>query len=217
MRDVIDPVNVFNNFVRNWWKILVGAIIGGLMGFIISFFLPPTYEAEAIFSASIDFTEINFENLVDNYGNPVVWTQYEEDLALQVVERMLLKQFNDVLRFARTLDPSLEVSEFRNSKQIERYLSMWYLRYRHSDPEIAQLIVNFWVDKGSKALLAAKESGTAESFVIVELVSEAERPQTPLYQHRGTLILAGTLIGFLGGVIWIDFQYRHLVKQEKEA
>jgi len=130
MRDVLDPVKTFNNFVRNWWKIVIFVVIGGLLGFAISYILPPTYEAEAI----------NFDNLVGNYGEPVVWTQYEEDLALQVVERMLLKQFNPALRFARTLDPTLEVSEFRNSKQIERYLSMWYLRYRHTDPEISEFL-----------------------------------------------------------------------------
>jgi len=217
MRDVLDPVKTFNNFVRNWWKTVISVVIGGLLGFAISYILPPTYEAEAIFSASIDFTQINFDNLVGNYGEPVVWTQYEEDLALQVVERMLLKQFNPALRFARTLDPTLEVSEFRNSKQIERYLSMWYLRYRHTDPEIAQAIVNFWAEKGYEALVSAKEAGHAESFVIVDLVSKAEKPQTPLYQHRGTLILAGTLIGFLAGVVWVDFRYRYLSKREKEA
>jgi len=148
MRDVLDPVNTFNNFVRNWWQIFVFAVVGGLLGLTISFALPPKYEAEAIFSTSIDFTQINFDKLVGNYGEPVVWTQYEEDLVLQVVERMLLKQFNPALRFARTLDPTLEVPDFRNSLQIERYLSMWYLRYRHTDPEIAQAIVNFWAEKG---------------------------------------------------------------------
>jgi len=106
MRDVLDPVNTFNNFVRNWWQIFVFAVVGGLLGLTISFALPPKYEAEAIFSTSIDFTQINFDKLVGNYGEPVVWTQYEEDLVLQVVERMLLKQFNPALRFARTLDPT---------------------------------------------------------------------------------------------------------------
>jgi len=217
MRDVIDPVNTFNNFVRNWSQIFVFAVVGGLLGLAISYALPPKYEAEAIFSASIDFTQINFDKLVGNYGEPVVWTQYEEDLALQVVERMLLKQFNPVLRFARTLDPTLEVPDFRNSKQIERYLSMWYLRYRHADPDIAREIVNFWAEKGYEALVAAKETGQAESFVIVDLVSQAEQPQTPMYQNRGTLILAGTLIGFLAGIIWVDFRYRNLKKREKGA
>ena len=217
MRDVLDPVNTFNNFIKNWWKIIVFAVVGGVLGLAISYALPPKYEAEAIFSASIDFTQINFENLVDNYGNPVVWTQYEEDLALQVVERMLLKQFNPVLRFARTLYPSLEVSEFRNNTQIERYLSMWYLRYRHADPDIAQAIVNFWAEKGYEALITAKETGQAESFVIVDLVSEADKPLKPMYQNRGTLILAGTLIGFLAGIIWVDFRYRSLKEREKGA
>lgn len=217
MRDVVDPVKTFNNFINNWWKIVVFAVVGGLLGLAISFALPPRYEAEAIFSASIDFTQINFEKLVGNYGEPVVWSQYEEDLALQVVERMLLKHGNDVIRYARTLDPTLEVSEYRNSHQIERYLSMWFLRYRHADAEIAQSIVNFWAEKGYESLLTAQETGQAESFVIVDLVSLADKPVTPLYQNRGTLILAGTLIGFLVGIIWVDFRDRFISKRDKEA
>jgi len=38
-----------------------------------------------------------------------------------------------------------------------------------------------------------------------------------MYQNRGTLILAGTLIGFLAGIIWVDFRYRSLKKREKGA
>jgi len=217
MRDVVDPVSSFNNLIQNWWKIIIFAAIGGILGLAMSYVLPPWYEAEAIFSATIDFTEINFKNLKGSVGEPVVWTQYEEDLVLQVVERMLLKVRNDVIRYARTLDPALEIKEYRNSYQIERYLSMWYLRYRHEDPEIAQAIVNFWAEKGYDQLIAAKENDQAESFVIVDLVSIAEKPTSPLYQNRGTLILAGTVIGLLAGIIWVDFRFRQCSKHEEEA
>jgi len=217
MRDAVDPVSTFNNLIRNWWKIVLFAAIGGILGLTITYVLPPRYEAEAIFSASIDFTEINFDKLKGSVGEPVVWTQYEADLALQVVERMLLKVRNDVIPYARTLDPTLEIKEYRNSYQIERYLSMWYLRYRHADPEIAQSIVNFWAEKGYEQLTAAKENGQAESFVIVDLVSMADKPIAPLYQNRGTLILAGTVIGLLAGIIWVDFRYRQTSKGEEEA
>ena len=217
MRDAVDPVSSFNNLIQNWWKIIVFAAVGGILGLAISYVLPPRYEAEAIFSATIDFTEINFKNLKGSVGEPVVWTQYEEDLALQVVERMLLKVRNDVIPYARTMDPALEIKEYRNSYTIERYLSMLYLRYRHEDPEIAQSVVNFWAERGYEELLAAKENGQAESFVIVDLVSMAEKPIEPLYQNRGTLILAGTVIGLLAGIIWVDFRYRQTSKREEEA
>ena len=216
MRDVMDPLKSFEILVNNWWKMVVIAVVGGLIGLAISFMLPPKYEAEAIFHASIDFTQINYENMVGEYGDPLVWTQFEEDLALQVVKRIMTSQLGPTFLYAQTVDPSIELETFKVDQKIERYLGEWTIRYRHPDPKIAQEIVNFWADKGYEALLVAKDTGKMESFVIVDLVSKADLPFAPIYRNRGTLILAGTMIGLLIGIIWIDFSHRYLHPRMKE-
>ncbi len=216
MRDAFDPVAAFNHLLRRWWKIVMFASIGGLLGLGFTFIQPPVYQAEATFHASIDFTEINFEGLVGEYGHPVVFTQYDEDLALQVVERVLLAKRPDAQAFARTLDPSIDYHSFMRNKQIQRYLARWHLRYRHKDPAIAQAIVNYWSDIGMEALREAQASGDAESFVYISQVTEATLPQSATYYNRNTLVLAGTLIGFLVGILWVDFRgryFNHLVKE----
>ena len=212
MEDSFDPIETFKKLMNNWWKITMVAIFGGLLGLIISFFQPPTYQAEAIIHASIDFTEINYENLVGEWGQPVVFTQFEEDLALQVVERVLIGERNDAIDFARTLDPNIDGREFRDNHQIRRYLGMWYLRYRHPDPVIAQSIVNFWAENGMDALFEAQASGRAEDFVIIDLVSMASLPQAPLYHNRNAQVLAGTLMGLFMGILGVDFRGRFLEK-----
>jgi len=217
MRDELDPVKTFNHLARNWWKIVIIAVICGLLGLAISFILPSKYEAEAVFHASIDFTQINFKRLVGQYGEPIKWTQYEEDLALQVVERVMKKKLVDTFFYAETLDPNLDIETFRKDYKISRYLGQWYFRYRHQDPEIAQKIVNFWSENGYELLEVAKEIGVAESFVIIDFVSKAELPQSPVYNNRGTLVLAGTMIGFIAGIIWLDFNNRYLAARLKEA
>lgn len=217
MQNEMDPAETFKNLFSGWWKIAVLAVIGGFIGFGVSFFLPPTYQAEATFHASIDFTQINFENLSGEFGQPLIFTQYDEDLALQVVERVLLSVRSDALSFAKTLDPDLDGKTFWDDMQIQRYLGRWQLRYRHKDPQIAQSIVNYWASIGIEALTDAQETGQAESFLIISLVSEADLPQTPTYHNRSILVLAGTLVGFLSGIILVDFSARYLAKRGLEA
>lgn len=206
MRDVPIAVGKMSNLFKNWWKITILAIFGGLLGFGISFVLPPTFEAEAIFSASIDFTKVRFENLAENGQERVVFTQYEEDLALQVVHDVLLAQMSNVLQYAQTLDSTLDESSFNRNKQIRRYHALWYLRYQHENPEVAQAIVKYWVEVGYQALRQAQMDGVVENFVLIDLVSLAHLPQSPIRQQRNTIVLLGTLIGFVAGIILIDLR-----------
>ena len=200
-------VGRMNHYFKNWWKITMLAILGGLLGLAVSFVLSPSFEAEAIFSASIDFTKVRFEHLAKNGEDRVVFTQYEEDLALQVVHDILLAQMPKALAYAQTLDATLDEITFNDHKQIRRYHALWYLRYQHDNPEVAQAIVNYWVEEGYKALRQAQMDGVVENYVLIDLVSMANLPQKPIYQHRNTIVLVETLIGFVGGLILVDFKY----------
>lgn len=222
MRDGFDPLKTYNQLLTGWWKIVALAVIGGLIGLGLSFIRPPKYQAEAIFHASIDFTEINYENMVGEYGDPLVWTQFEEDLALQVVKRMLQARMDVAYEYALTQDPTLSKETFKEDYQIERYLGNWFLWYRHEDPQVAQEVVNFWAERGLETLQAAQENGQAESFVILDLVSLADLPSSPIYHQRPKLILAGAAAGFFIGILWVDFAGRFLEnrfgkRQKKEV
>ncbi len=137
MSDMLDPISSLKNIFHSWWKIVLIAYIFSLVGLVASYLLPAKYQAQAVFTASIDFTEVNFENLVDEKGDPVEFTQYDEDLALQVVERALMGDMDEAFAYAQTLDPSLTLDEFERDSQISRYQAKWYLRYRHASPEVA--------------------------------------------------------------------------------
>lgn len=206
MFDIPNPVGRMHHLLKNWWKIVTLAILGGLLGLAASFIIPPTFEAEAIFSASIDFTKVRFDHLAENGEDRVVFTQYEEDLALQVVHDVLLTQMSKALEYAQTLDPTLDQAIFSNNNQIRRFHALWYLRYRHENPQVAQAIVNYWAEEGYKALRQAQMDGVVEDFVIIDLVSLANLPTRPIVQHRNTIVLAGTLIGFLSGILLLDYK-----------
>lgn len=217
MQDEFDPGKTFKNLINNWWQIVALAIVGGLLGLGISYILPTAYQAEAIFHASIDFSQINYDNMVGEYGDPLVWTQYEEDLALQAVERILLNRADKAFEHALTLDSELERETFDEDQQISRYLANWYLRYRHEDPAVAQAIVNFWAEDGYNALIRAQQAGRVESFVIVDLTSLANLPLSPVYYQRNTLVLAGAGVGFFIGILLVDFRDRFFGKSAKES
>lgn len=216
MSDMLDPVSSLKNIFRNWWKIVLIAYLFSLVGLVASYLLPAKYQAEAVFTASIDFTQINFENMVDGNDYPLVFSQYDEDLALQVVERVLMGDMDAAFAYAQTLDSGLTLDEFERDSQISRYQAKWSLRYRHANPEIAQQIVNYWANLGLDDLRMAQENGEAESFVMVELTREAALPVKPLYQVRGTLVLAGALAGIVIGVLVVDGKLRFSSNDHQE-
>jgi hypothetical protein len=173
--------------------------------------------AKAISSASIDYRDINFENLVDKTESPLTFSQYDIDMALSAVHTVLLQVRDEAFTFAQSLDPSLEAETFENNMLIERQLGLWYLRYRHEDAQTAQSIVNYWAELGIDVMKAGQAAETIEPYVLVELTSEASLPQSPVYQNRNTLALAGIVAGFALGILVVDIQYRFIPRKEQVA
>ena len=208
-QDSLDLLASINNLLHNWWKITLCAVIFGLLGLAFSYIRPPKYEAEAIFSVSIDFSEINFANLVTDRGLPAELTQYDLDLALSIVQRMLEKVRSKAITYAQTLDAGIDPVTFTENMRIERLHNRWSLRYRHEDPQVAQSIVNYWAELGMSQLEEERDDETIETYVWVDLIVEAHLPQRPVYQNRNTLVLAGSVIGLCLGVLAFDLKYRY--------
>jgi uncharacterized protein involved in exopolysaccharide biosynthesis len=207
--DTFNLIDTINHLLQNWWKITLCVIIFGVLGLAFSFIRPPKYEAEAIFSSTVDYSQLNFDNLVDEGNQPYELTQYDLDLALSAVQRILTQVSNQAIAYAKSLDPSIRSAAFRQNMRIERLHDRWYLRYRHEDPLIAQSIVNHWAALGAAQLAEEQASGKVESFILASLIAEADLPSQPIYQNRNTLVLAGSLIGFGIGIILVDMKYRY--------
>jgi LPS O-antigen subunit length determinant protein (WzzB/FepE family) len=214
-QDTFVPLDSIYHLLKNWWKIAFLAVLFGLLGLATSYLIPPKYEAEAIFNAGIDYRDITFDNLKNESGKPLTITQYDYDLALSVVQTVLLQVRSDVLAYAQTLDPDLDAQAFNDNMKIERQHAEWYLRYRHEVPSTAQSIVNYWAEIGLERLKSAQESETLAPYVMVDLTTLATLPKTPIYQNRAILIFASALMGFALGILLIDMRYRFILKKHK--
>lgn len=215
-QDNINLIDTLNNLMHNWWKIAMCTVIFAVLGLAFSFISPPKYEAEALFSVVIDYRELNFENLVNESGQPYELTQYDIDLSVTIVPNALIKVRNRVINFAQSLDPELDANVFEEDSVIERLHDRWRLRFRHQDPQIAQSIVDYWADAGMEQLEKEQAAETMQPFVQVDLILRPDLPQTPIYQNRSSLLLAGLVIGICLGILVFDMRYRYFKLSTKQ-
>lgn len=130
----------WGRFFRGWiWIVIMGGI-GAIIGFAISFILPPKYEAAASILVNLD------------YG-------MTEPLELVVEDRILDRVWHLIISdetYAQTIDELLtsqgenkawaSIEELRENTRLDARLSMWELIGLNSNPEIAVIIANAWRD-----------------------------------------------------------------------
>ena len=84
---------------------------------------------------------------------------------------------------------------------IERKQDVWELRYRNTDPQVAQEVVGGWAEIGYQTMLSWQETGKIPDYVIFQPPATGLLPQAPVVYDRNKVILAGALIGFIVGII----------------
>ena len=127
--------NIFQKgYLKHWWIIVLGMVIGSLIGLIISFSLRPVYEttffivADVRISKSEEITEIMLDAAINHIGdlayNPIVIDKLISSLEKQDV----------ILDF----DSILEMTS------IERRLNVNLLKVRGNDPRLVTKVANTW-------------------------------------------------------------------------
>ena len=194
--DEFAPSEHFYRFLRLWWVLLAAALVGGLIGYLLSRNHPPIYEAFTTFSVNIDLDKVPQKPL----------ELHDEDLALFTTQAVLISpEVTDaVLAEAARLGYPMDITQLISSSSIERQHAFWVLRFRSSDSTFAQTLVNFWATTGYQAMMDWHAAGKSPAFVIYSPPTLSGEPSKPVYFGTNKLVLAGSLIGWFISLLLIE-------------
>jgi uncharacterized protein involved in exopolysaccharide biosynthesis len=193
-----------NRLFRYGWVVLALAILGGATGLLVQRLRPPVYVARAVFLASIDFNKIDFLNPPKPTPAPYRMTQSEEDIDLSAVEEGLKSVEPQVVKFARKNQLSLESPDPLQAFSIVRRHAYWDVRYRSADPALAQKMADEWAQLGLAELQRRQKNGSIKPYIYLQLIQHADVPDRPTYSQTNVFVLAGALIGFALGALWVS-------------
>ena len=175
MVEDISPRDSLEHVLRYWWVIAMAMIIGGIVGWSISRFSTPVYEARAGYRITLDdeavlaeaqkinpLAELTYE-LRAPYLTPVALVFYAPEVR-NAVEKQALA---DGLAFPE--------DGFRNGQlALDQRRSDWTIIVRHSNSETAAKLANLWVSTADGHLREArKQAALAESIKIqLQLLSQ---------------------------------------------
>ena len=191
------PLDEFSRLFRFWWLIAFSMLLGVLAAYIFHRINPPVYEATAILVATIDLETFPFKNVREDL------IQYNEDMALGTIEGVLRSPgvTQALFNTAKVQGISLDAKILANSSSIERKQDIWEVRYRSSDPLVAQTVANLWMELGYSTMQTWYAEGRIPPYVILEAPTPAYLPDTPTAYQLSNLLLAGSLAGFIVGLM----------------
>jgi uncharacterized protein involved in exopolysaccharide biosynthesis len=199
------PVENLKRMLKFWWLVLLLSIAGGIFGFIIHRQKPPLYEAKVVFMASIDFNKLP--------PPPYTLTQYDEDITLVLVEVAIRQSLPTVSGYVLDNHLMTDPDLVHDQSSIERQNAYWELRFRYSDPVVAQNVTNYWAQQAFTLLQDWQKSGQMPAYLFFDLVQLATLPSRPVYFETNKMVLAGGLVGLMAGVLIVNFPFLNRKKK----
>ncbi len=157
--------------LSRWYLILAFILLGGITGLVISYLVPPPYQAAADLYVGIDIKRVNQLEYIIPLAE-------EEPLNLDDYKNWQLKQVSDILKSDLVLQTTLsalqdsgtawsewELDDFRAAVNIYWYeAGTWRLEVTHPDKDLAVQAVEVWLESGHaklSELLESSRSGDA--------------------------------------------------------
>jgi hypothetical protein len=139
------PREAFEQALRNWWLVILVAIWGAAVGWMIHSLRPPLYEASSVFTVSLNFSETG------------KLTQFEEDHAWNTTGGLMnsTSVLDQVAHQATQQGIPISLAELKQSTSIERKEYIFVLRVRHPNPRTAATLAGLWGDEANTQLKEA--------------------------------------------------------------
>jgi len=136
----------FQAISRRWWLFVVFMLIGGLAGWIISFLLPPIYEATAFYQVDLNQNEVIKRDALPGIASlDYARSNYYLD---PVAELFFNPKVQAELISAAAQDGiSMTIGSIREPTFfLDRRGMVWFITVRDRDPETAALLSNLWLE-----------------------------------------------------------------------
>ncbi len=203
--DEFVPIKHFRRLADRWWVIVIAILIGAGIGFVFHRLTPPQYEAVAVYIVQADVEKMP---ILDIPRDQFIHTQ---DLAISTTEAVIKSPILLELVVAEADRQGIQTDAITLLKNtiVERRLTFWYLRYRHTDPQIAQATIEIWASMAYQSMLDLQASGNIPDYVMFGAPEFLPGSTEPVLYQRNHLILAGMLAGAIVGIFLVDvFAFR---------
>jgi uncharacterized protein involved in exopolysaccharide biosynthesis len=144
-RPEYSPAETIEQALNRWWIIVLLTVLGGVAGWLFPISQPSIYEAEATLAVSIDFPP----------GGSM--SQYEEDYTFGMTGALIASTavMERVAEQAQAEGLDVRIDQFSTYLEIKR--SIWGLRVRHTDPQIAAKLANIWAEEAYATLEQSRQ------------------------------------------------------------
>lgn len=142
MNKTFKPLDLLLSITERWWLTVFCMVAGGFFALLLTRFIPPVYEASASFSVTIDYTRTG------------ALSDIQEDQAMRGIGRVITS--NEVVESVID-EVNLQLSEysriqFEKDSTLDREEFQWTLRYRSSDPALADKVARIWADTSNSII-----------------------------------------------------------------
>lgn len=135
-------LDLLKSITAHWYWLVIAMIVGGLLGWGATIFKDPIYEADAVFTVTIDYTQTG------------ALTDVEEDQAMRGVGDIIFSDevVSNTLAALKSEGMELSREEFFDDAIFDREEFRWAIRYRDANAETALRVVNAWQDEADRIL-----------------------------------------------------------------
>ncbi len=168
------PLDTFQNVLNHWWWIVLLALIGGGVGWIIHRLQPPIYEARAVLTVMIDYSQTG----------PL--TEYDQDHMIGIVRAVVLsKDVIDQVDFeAQEREITIERPEYMHTIFLERRHSVLELIVRGTNPQGVSDLANLWADIAYQTLVDAQHYAVQARVLRGQLIALEKCLQLPAVSEK---------------------------------
>ena len=142
MNKTIRPLDMLQLITKRWWITALSMVMGGLCALLVTRFIPPVYEASASFSVTIDYTRTG------------ALSDVQEDQAMRGIGYVITSDevIESVINEVKLHQSEYSITQFGKDSSLDREEFQWTLRYRSSNPALAEKVAIIWADTSNSVI-----------------------------------------------------------------